>query len=250
MTKSALTAAFAITCCGLIPAVHADNIFGVYFGAGLSQNQYSGDLRLTGAAIDLENDFGLDKKDNSYVYVAIEHPIPLLPNVRLAQSQLLAQADNVLSRDITFNNRTYSASSAINAEVDMSFTDATFYYEVLDNWLSLDLGLTARNFDGFAKIDSNGSLNRYDFNEVLPLLYVSAETELPFTGFSVQASLQGLSVSDSSITDSQIALAYESSIGLGAEIGYRSMAIELDDINDLYSDLESKGVFMGVTYHF
>jgi outer membrane protein len=250
MTKSALTAAFAITCCSLVTTVHADTIFGVYFGAGLSQTQYSGDIRLTGNTIDLENDFGLDKKDNSYVYIAFEHPVPVLPNVRLAQTQLLAEADSVLSRTITFNNRTYTASSAISAEVDLSFTDATFYYEVLDNWLSLDLGLTARNFDGFAKVTSNGNLNRYDFNEVLPLLYVSAEAELPFTGFSVHARLQGLSISDSSLTDSQIALAYESSIRLGGEIGYRNIAIEVDDISDLYSDLESKGVFAGVTYHF
>lgn len=250
MNKSALTAAFAITCCSLTPSIHAETIFGVFFGAGLTQNQYSGDIQLTGTAIDLEDDFGLVKKDNSYAFVAIEHPIPVLPNIRLTLTQLLAEADNVLSREITFNDRTYSASTAIRAEVDLSFTDATFYYEVLDNWLSLDLGLTARNFDGFAKIDSNGSLNRYDFNETLPLLYVNAEAALPFTGLSVRAKLQGLSIDDSSLTDSQISLAYESSIGLGGEVGYRNMTIELDDLSDLSSDLESKGAFAGVTYHF
>ncbi len=249
-TPFTLTAALAITCCTLAANVQADTIFGVYFGAGLWQNQYSGDITLRGSAIDVENDFNLEKEDNSYAYVSFEHPIPLLPNIRFAQTQVLTQADSVLTRNITFNNQTYNAGNAIDAEVDLSFTDATFYYEVLDSWVSLDLGLTVRNFDGFAKIESNGGLNRYDFNETLPLLYTRAQAQLPFSGLSVQASLQGLSISDSSITDAQFALAYESSIGLGGELGYHSMNIKLDDINDFYSDLQTKGMYLGVTYHF
>jgi hypothetical protein len=245
---AAITATFALTCTTL-PA-HADSIFGVYLGAGLWQNQYSGDVTFNGTAIDLENDFGLEREDNSYVHVAFEHPIPLIPNIRLAQTQLRTQADTVLTRDITFNNQSYSATAAIDSEVDLSFTDATFYYEVLDNWLSLDLGITARNFDGFVKVESNGGLNRHDFNETVPLLYASAEAELPFTGLSVQARIQGLSISDNSITDTQLAIAYESAIGLGGELGYRSMDIELDDINNFYSDLKSSGMYVGVTYHF
>lgn len=244
------TALIAASCLNCFTPAYADTIFGVYLGAGLWQSNLDGNVSLTGEPIDLSDDLGFGREDNSYVYAAFEHPIPLIPNLRISQTQLKIDADNTLSRNITFNNQTYLVTEQLHSKIDLSFTDATFYYEVLDNWASLDLGITARNFDGSVEIENNGNNNRFDIGETLPLLYAAAEIELPFTGFSLQGELQGLSISDSSITDASIKLAYESAFGLGAELGYRLIDIQLDDLNDFNSDLQSKGAVLGLTYHF
>jgi len=126
------------------------------------------------------------------------------------------------------------------------------YYEVMDNWLNLDIGLDLKLFDG--EVSTVGSTNTttssITIDETIPLLYLSARIDLPFSGFYVGADFSGLSVNDSSAADTTIKVGYESGIGLGIEGGYKIFSLNLDDVNDFDSDLEYNGAFINGYFHF
>lgn len=89
MTRSSRTAksrhwhaaaAVALTIAGA--CAHADTV-GLRLGAYRWQPDFDGDVRADGETVDINRDLGLDDDDSNVFFVAIEHPVPLLPNVML-----------------------------------------------------------------------------------------------------------------------------------------------------------------------
>ena len=125
------------------------------------------------------------------------------------------------------------------------------YYELLDNWINLDLGLDLKIFDGKVTVsDQDTSASTIDIDETIPMLYLSARFDLPATGFYIGANIQQLSLDDSSAEDSTLMVGYESKSGLGIEGGIKSFNIELDDVNNLNTNLEYDGLYFNGYIHF
>ena len=160
-----------------------------------------------------------------------------------------------MGTDIVFDGRSFSTNEDIVSTLDLTHTDATLYYELLDNWVSLDLGLTVRAFEGEASIEGIDSSSnepvvaQQDIDVPIPMLYGKAKFELPFTGFAVEAEGNLIQVSGNGITDLSVKLGYESKIGLGAELGYRQFALELDDEDDFSAEINVDGIYLGLSLH-
>lgn len=238
--------------------VAADTLFGIYAGVGGWFSEYDGDFSSDESIdIDLIDDLSFDRDDANSIYVAIEHPVPLVPNLRLQRTEISIEESSELATQIDFDGTNFSSSENVTAELDLTHTDVTLYYEVLDNWVSLDLGFTVRAFDGEVLIEgetidiATGEpiFAREEIDVPLPMLYGKAKFELPFTGFAVEAEGNILEVSGNGITDATIKLAYESKLGLGAELGYRVFQLTLDDEDDLNADITIDGVYVGVSLH-
>jgi outer membrane protein len=214
-----------------LPSVsQADTILGLYLGASHWQTGLSGSLNEQGnASSDVEDDFGIDDEGNNFIYAALEHPIPLVPNIKLQQTSLDAAGSN-------------------GSNVDFSHTDATLYYEILDNWVSLDIGLTARTFNGAVTFPS--STDELELSATMPMLYAKAQFDLPFTGLSAGVEGNLIGYSGNNLKDLNARINYEAFMGLGIAVGYRVFTLELDDIDDLNSDLTLDGFYAGLTYHF
>lgn len=249
MKKLLLASVVAATA---IPTVQADTVLGIYAGAYSWGADYSGDINDTdaGETIDLEDDLGFSDESNMVFYVALEHPVPVLPNIRIQQTALDSSANGTLTRDFTFDDVDFSIGQDVATDMDFTHTDLTLYYEILDNWVNLDLGLTVRKFDGEIKIEGGGEIAQVDLDAALPMLYVMAQFDLPLTGLS--AGLQGNAVgySGSSLLDLNGYVQYEFAFGLGLRGGYRSFTLELDDIDDIDSDLTLSGPYAALTFHF
>jgi len=114
----------------------------------------------------------------------------------------------------------------------------------------LDLGLTARIFDGEASLIGASQQERVELDAVIPLLYGKAGIDLPFTGLSAAVSGNWINVNDFHLIDWSAELNYDFSIAptleAGLSIGYRSMLIEIDDQDELQSDAEFDGLFVGL----
>lgn len=233
---------------GTASTAHADTILGIYAGAGIWQAEISGDVQDGTTKIDTEDDIGLEDDNNNYFYFALEHPIPVLPNIKLQHTRLTVDGDNLLTRNIDFNGTVFPVSDNVSAEADLTHTDVTLYYEVLDNWVSLDLGLSVRLFDGFVEIQSTTDSAREDLDAPIPMLYGKARFDLPLTGLSVDAEANGVGYGGNTLLDASVRLAYESSIGLGVEAGYRSMVLDIDE--DIEGDIDLSGFFAGINFHF
>lgn len=246
------TILFLILICVVPTSTFADTFFGVYVGAGYWNQETSGDLRYKGSDVSLQNELGLDRKGNGSVYIAIEHPVPSLPNIKLQYTKVSTTGTSVLSESFTFDNVTYNASDTINSRFVLDNGDVILYYEVLDNWLNLDVGLDIKVFNGDIFVESTATSNNgsHSFDVPIPMLYAKAQLDIPTTGFYFGGEGSAISTGDADIYDFKLMAGYESSIGLGCEIGWRKIGISVDDADDLVADIAVDGVYANLTYHF
>ncbi len=234
------------------PLAHADTILGVYAGAGSWNAAYSGDF---GAPVSTSlKDLGVKDEKQNYFYIALEHPIPLVPNIRLEKMDVTSTQSANITKSFTFDKVVYNASEKVNSEFDLSHLDATLYYEILDNWVNLDIGVTARMFNGYAEATTSTNpikTKKVDLDETLPMLYVKAQFDLPFSGLSVAAEGNAVSYSGSKLTDLQAKIAYmfDGVFDIGVEGGYRSMSLTVDE-DDINTTFDMKGPYVALIAHF
>lgn len=235
------------------PAAMADTIFGLYAGGGSISYDLSGeirDLENSGTEIDTEKDLGLSGESGNYFYVAVEHFVPLLPNIKLSRSDISESSTSTLERSIVFDSQTFSFNEQVESKFDLSHTDATLYYELLDNWVTLDLGLTVRMFDGELSVRSSTDYAQEDLDFAAPLLYGKVKVDLPLTGLYVSAEGNAISVGGVEFIDLLAKVGYRFGFGLGVEVGLREIDFTLDDVEDLEADLSLSGTYAAATFHF
>ncbi|MFA7554434.1 MAG: TIGR04219 family outer membrane beta-barrel protein [Spongiibacteraceae bacterium] len=236
--------------CALSTTAIADTI-GFEIGAYAWQPNFSGSVESgkLSSNIDIEDDLGFDDESSTVFYALLEHPIPLIPNLRIQQTELDISTNNTTA-PFSFGGEVYTGN--ISSNIDLSHTDLTFYYEILDNWVSLDVGFTARIIqDGLVEIHdrTTNQTESFEADGVLPLLYLAARFELPLTGLYAGGDINGLGINNDSIIDYKVNIGYETSIGLGLEAGYRNFSIDYDDNNDT-ADLTIDGAYISAFYHF
>lgn len=248
--QACVAAALAIALGGASGAARADTLFGLYAGVGQWESEPSGHARSGDTRVDLETDLDLGEERNDIAYLRVEHGVPLLPNLRLNYAGLRSDGRNTLGRDIVFEGQEFSVAETVSSQVDLTQIDAIFYYELLDNVVSLDLGVAARWIDGEVSIRSATESARADFTGVLPMLYARSELALPF-GLWVAAEVQGVAYSGNRLVDGSAQLGWRSGLGLGAELGWRRYELKLDDFDDMDSArIEFDGPYLAVNFHF
>src|SRR5690606_15879150 len=229
---------------GLSATASAD-IVGVSAGVYGWNPDFSGNVTSGSTRVDLEKDLKLGNEWATQGYVALEHPVPLLPNIKLQFTEL--------SQDATGSIATLfdGVNGAVDVDLDLTHTYLIFYYELLDNIVSLDVGLNVKFFDDNINIherdDNNNS--RTDIDEILTLLYVVPTVSLPLTGLSLGAEVAGVTYSDTRLTDITARLRYEVAV-FGVEAGWRQINLEIDDVGDLDTDIRFGGPFVSVMVDF
>lgn len=200
----------------------AATILGFQAGTGIWSQTPSGTISSTIGTETLTE----TEKDESYVYFVLEHPVPILPNFKYAAIAVTA------------------AGSGVNTVFDLDQTDATLYYEILDNVVSLDIGVTARKVEG---VFATGVLSE-TFSETVPMIYAAAEIALP-AGFALVGEINTISSGDDDITDITAKLTYTTDFNLGIEVGTRTQSYEVS-IDTVQTDIEFSGLFAGVYFKF
>lgn len=222
MMKSALLA----LCLG-VTAASAATILG--FGAEVDYYapSASGDFKYKTTS----TNFASDKESAYQIGLYLEHPVPMLPNLRIdyTPDTSFSGSDSVLGTNkVTFNQ-----------------LDITPYYEILDNIVDLDVGVSFKVLDG--KIE--GTVNE-NFNQVIPMGYVGAAVSIPAMPISFSGSVKYIGFSGDSLTDARVKAVWNVLAGLQAQAGYRYESIEVNDRFDIKSNVAFKGPFVGVGYSF
>lgn len=235
-----------------LPITAQADVIGLTAGAYSWQQNWEGDVQseqLGSNKVDLEDDLGYDDERNNSFFIAFEHPVPVLPNIRLQHTELEIDETNTLSRTITYEGNTYPVNTTVDSKTDLTHTDATFYYEILDNIVSLDLGLTARYFDGEVRIAGSGQSASSDLQGAVPLVFVGARADLPLTGLYAIGELQAMSYDGNSLRDLSVGVGYEIML-VGLELGYRNFDVDLEGDDDEEANLTVDGYFLGVKVDF
>lgn len=185
-----------------------------------------------------QNDLSLDQQGSAQVSLAIEHPVPLLPNVKLRYTEIDNQTEQTVA-----NTPVY--------DIQLENSDLILYYELLDNLVSVDLGVAAKNIN--ADITQYG-LGTTQIDETYPMLYGSVSAKLPFTGWSASTETLVTDYDDARISDVQAEIKYDFIdnllVDVGAKVGYRVLNIELDDYENSDRKFEFKGPYIGLDAHF
>lgn len=180
-------------------------------------------------------DQDLDRKGTVQASVAFEHPVPIIPNVKVKYTKLDTETE-----ENTVNK----------TDINLDHTDLILYYEILDNVVKADVGVGATRLNGDVKQFGTS----VDIDEYSPIIYAEVGAKLPFTGLSAKAEATYTNVNDVKITDAQAEVQYNfvqsMLLDLGAKVGYRIMNIELDDMDKRDMKFEFKGPYIGLDAHF
>ncbi len=227
---------------------HADTVFGVYAGAGTWQSEYSGEIGKPATSAD---DLGMSDNNNNFYYIAIEHPIPFFPNIKVQQNNITSRQNSVIENSVNIGSITYPSGSSVTTDFDLSYTDAALYYELLDNWFSLDLGVTLRKYSGHLQAESAGLSDKTNIDIAVPLAYGHLQFDLPLTGFF--AGFEGNYIrydgSDLSDYSAKIGYSFDSALDIGIELGYRALTVNIDD-DDVHTNVDLKGPYAAAIFHF
>ena len=227
-------------------AAKADFV-GIHGGAGYWDSQMGGTILADG--ISLEDDLNIAGNSSNHVWFALEHPVPLLPNIRIAATQLEDSGDGTISQDFVFLGTNYTVSQQVYTEIDLTHADVTLYYEIIDIGMDLDIGVTARWIDAKLTIE--------DFTEsadvVIPMIYARAKVGLPFSGGYIAGDVNTAKYRGNGLTDYTVKVGWETENFIfpefGIEVGYRDFSLKADD-SDLYFDINVEGAFLNLTAHF
>lgn len=230
----------------------ADNILGIYAGVGFWSQNVEGFVNYNGSNVGLEDDLKLDNNSGVSFYLAVEHFVPMIPNVKVQHSKISTTGSHVLDQSFVFDNITYNVNESIDSKFQLDDTDLILYYEILDNWVNFDIGLDIKVLNGEVEIYSQTTTQKStrDFDVPVPMLYAKAQIDLPMTGFYFSGEGSAIEYDGSGITDFRVCAGYEFDYGLGFELGWRQFGIDIDDIGGLSGDISVEGVYGNLRYHF
>ncbi len=223
---------------------------------GYYQHTPSGTLQYKGDSIDLKDDFKWEKESDIFAKLYIEHPLPLLPNIKLGYSSFGHSGSGLLNNDITFGNKTYISTSKIDSKFDLDMYDLTLYYELVDIGFDLDLGLNIRYLDGTVSAVGVGGIppkpidESTSFSVPVPMIYAKARVPIPSTDIAFQAEGNYISYSGNQFYDFEAGMRYTFALGLGIEGGYKTMKLKLDDVDDLSLDSTFSGAYAKLVWDF
>lgn len=225
--------------------------FDVYGGVNIWDQKPSGTFsHHKENSVDMRKDFGFGSDTSAVIYAGFEHFVPLVPNVRLRHMGISDSSTGTLTKNVTFDGQTFTASSDVKGSYDLDMTDLTLYWTPWKTVVKVDLGLTVRHLDAELKIEGGGSQGKESADEYAPLIHVGLSGDLPFSGFYVGGEINGISYSGNRFYDTTFKAGWQSPFLVGVEVGYTQLKLKLDDVSDVDADLEFKGPYLGVNVSF
>lgn len=202
----------------------------------LSYWAYDGQANM--AAQTAASDQDLERKGAAQLSLAIEHPVPLIPNAKIRYVNLKTQTENEVAGQPVY-------------DIDMDHADFILYYEILDNIVNADVGVGASTLNGHV---TTLALSKTDIDKTVPVIYATAGAKLPFTGLSAKGEVLYSNFNDAKITDAQAELQYNFIdnllVDVGLKAGYRILDIKLDDYEKNDLKFNFKGPYIGLDIHF
>jgi len=245
-------------------SLYADTIGGGEISLGMYNHSPSGNASYTlpyiglGTSADLENSLHWSDAQDIIFKAYLEHPLPFLPNAKIAFSNLSHDGQGAVT-DFTWGAIQIPAGKFINIDtsLDLKMYDLTLYYELLDNWVEIDTGVTLRYFSGNISVNTLvtffpiSASESTDFDAFIPMLYGKTRFNIPSTDISLQLEANAISYQDTTFYDYELSARYILAMGLGLEGGYKSIHLDSEDLTDgLVVDMDFSGFYASVVWDF
>jgi len=236
---------------------------GVYSHSPSGSASYTLPYMPLNESIDLENDLGWSDTQDVIVKAYFENPLPFIPNAKFAYSNFNQSGEGTVT---SFSwGGIVGLDGLIDTSLELQMYDLTAYYELLDNVVEIDAGLTLRYLNGDMSVTPTADFNlpgfmpnfsvsapqSTDIDMWIPLIYGKARFNIPNTDISLQFEGNGITYQDTTFYDYELSARYTFSMGLGLEAGYKSIHIDSEDLADgLVVDVDSSGPYAAIVWDF
>lgn len=210
----------------------------------------SGFVSYDGDTVDIEKDLKWSDESDVFIKAYFEHPLPIIPNIKVGYTEFNHVGDGKASKDFTFGGTTFSLTDKLHTNLDLKMYDVALYYEILDNWVNIDVGLNVKLIDGTLNVKTTTKDETSKLNAPIPMLYGKARFDVPTTDLSFQVEGNYVSYSGSTIYDAEAGVRYTFALGLGVEAGYKTMKLKLDDVDKTTMDSDFSGAYGKLVWDF
>lgn len=231
----------------------ADLLFTIDAGGSMWNAEASGEVD---GGIDLgKGGLNLDSENNNVLFASFEHPIPVIPNIKIKKTDLDLSGTGTANYKFLDKNLTGASDSVLN----LSHTDLTLYWGVPlpIPFFDINFGLTARQFDGEVSVtateqsSSTQITQTEELNFTMPMGYLNVDFDSHF-GVYARAELNALSFDGNGVTDTEFAIGYTlplpiPMLDINLEAGHRAINLTTDeDTVDIETDIDVAGMFFGL----
>jgi len=237
-----------------LQALMADTI-GAEVSLGMYRHSPSGYASYTppgesqGTSANLEDTLHWRSNEDIFFKAYLEHPLPFIPNLKLGHTKLGYEGTNTVSLFSWGDIGTYSGE--IDSTLGLNITDATLYYELLDNWVEIDAGLTIRYASGSIDVTTPLQKESVDFSTWIPMVYAKMRFNIPATDASLQLEANAISYDGTTFYDYELSARYTFTMGVGLEAGYKAFHLDSDDLTaGLKTDMDFSGPFAALVWDF
>jgi outer membrane protein len=213
--------------------------------------------------IDLKNDARIEDKTQPWARLKFEHPIPIIPNIKLAYMPVKFEGSGRLTQDIRWGDFTFEANTDFNLSVKLDRVDATLYYNLpfiktaTAGKLDIEFGLNVRTitFEGkLSGIEKNTGLSISEVASItlpIPMGHLAAEIK-PINQLSLLGEVNYIGYSKNAYYDYRAGLRLSPVRALlkpFVEVGYRSEKLKIDE-KDVKTDIKMGGAYALVGIKF
>ena len=210
--------------------------------------------------IDVKNDANLEDKTKPWAKLKLEHPIPLIPNIKLAYMPMKFDGSRNVTRTIQWGDYTFDLSAGFNLSVKLDRVDTTLYYNfpfiktATAGKLDMEFGLNVRTIMFEGKLQGKVSGGPSESETVsesasitlpIPMGHLAAEIR-PISLLSLVGEVNYIGYKNNAYYDYVAGLRLNPRVRIPlkpfVEVGYRHEKLKID-VQDVKTDLNIKGLY-------
>ena len=236
----------------LVPQIASADFLSVYGGVEGWRAESTG---IVGDSQSNSASFNFDDETTTSFYIGLEHPIPLIPNLKLRKDSIDLTGQATVSG---FQLGGTTLNGLVNSTINLDQTDVILYWELLDlDLFSFDFGVNAKYVESNqVVVDSSDPINsaQDSFDGWVPMAYLAAEVSLPGLPLSLWTEGSYVSYSGDKFYDARAAIKYtlidSLPMDLSFSLGYRAFVLQVDDLDDVFADFDFNGYYAGMELRF
>lgn len=248
MKKCVLGVIAAILATGSMRVVYADTLIGL--DGGVDQWWYDAEQTLHSNP----SPPILASASTTSYFLALEHPLPILPNIRLQGIRLQAVGGAQVPL-LTSDGQTTTSSDVHYLASDFRSTSYILYYDILDNGvIALDLGILANHLQSTHFLSTTNRNSSRHTDTWLPAAYLDTRIHFPGSDISMFSTVSVANYQDDRWFDAQLGVVYQFMsnplLNANLRLGYRKLNVTVTHDYATRLDTNFKGYFSGLSFHF
>jgi outer membrane protein len=183
--------------------------------------------------------------------------VPILPNIYLMATPMKFDGQGQKNVQFKFGGETFNASVPFYSEVQLDHYDVALYYGIpflgiaTLGKLNAEVGLNLRIIDFSAKVEQSTLGRSESVSKTIPVPMIYAGVQIkPIGLIALEAEGRGIAYSSNAYYDLIGRIKVKPFGPVFVAGGYRYEKIKIEDISDIYSDIEFSGPFVEVGVSF